>query len=110
MFGYHKRRSDDCYNVYLRNANDINFVNVLYGAQIRRMAKSIRYSYFDYCDKNNIRIFSYNTDSMLMKESDLDIWKQFISNENDKLKIGEQMKKIISLKVWGNLYCFWYKK
>ncbi|GMO19880.1 MAG: hypothetical protein Ta2E_10970 [Mycoplasmoidaceae bacterium] len=77
-FGYHKRWSAYCYNVYFRKNYDINFVNVLYGVQMRSMAKSAMYSYFDYCDKNNIRVCYCHTDTMLIKESDLDMLKHFI--------------------------------
>jgi hypothetical protein len=40
---------------------------------------------FDYCDKNEIKIFYSNTDSILIKESDLNKMNRFISKEYEDL-------------------------
>jgi hypothetical protein len=93
LFGYHKRLKDDYYNVYLRKTYDLQFVNVLYGVQIRSVAKSLMYKYFDYCDKNEIEIFYCNTDSILNKESDLNKMNWFISKEYGYRKIDGRYNK-----------------
>jgi hypothetical protein len=58
LLGYHRQRCEDdyniLYNVYLKRTYDMKFINVLYGVQIRSMAKHIMIKYFDYCDKNNV--------------------------------------------------------
>lgn len=48
------------------------FVEILYGVQIRLSAKSFIYRFFDYWNKEGIEIFYWNTDSIAMKEKDLD--------------------------------------
>jgi hypothetical protein len=45
------------------------------------MTKSIKYRHFDYCNKDDIEIFNYNIDSMLIRESDPDKMKSFIAND-----------------------------
>jgi hypothetical protein len=84
LFGYYKRKNDNNYNVYLRKTIDLNYTNVLFGVQIRSMAKSIMNKYFKYCDDNNIKIFYCNTDSIIIREKDLNKMDGFI----DKNKIG----------------------
>jgi hypothetical protein len=59
------------YNFYLKRTYDLKFTNVLYGVQIRSMAKHIMRKYFDYCDKNNIKIYYCNISSKLIKENDI---------------------------------------
>jgi hypothetical protein len=71
----------------LRRMYDLQFVNVLYRVQIRTAVKSIMSSYFDYWDKNEIEIFYCNTDSIPIKESNLDKMSRFISKEYGDLKI-----------------------
>jgi hypothetical protein len=70
LLGYHRIKCEDennqLYNVYLKRTYDLKFTNGLYGVQIRYMAKHIMIKYFDYCDKNNIKIFYCNTDSILI--------------------------------------------
>jgi hypothetical protein len=51
------------------------------------MAKHIMIKYFDYCDKNNIKIYYCNTDSILIRESDIGLFRQFISDKYGDLKI-----------------------
>jgi hypothetical protein len=51
------------------------------------MAKHAMIKYFDYCDKNNVKIFYCNTDSILIRESDIGLMTQFISNSIGDLKI-----------------------
>jgi hypothetical protein len=51
------------------------------------MAKHIMIKYFDYCDKNNIKIYYCNTNSILIKESDIYLMKQFISDNYGDLKV-----------------------
>jgi hypothetical protein len=95
LLGYYKKRGGDedksdsvqCYNVYLKRTYDLKFANVLYGVQIRSMAKHVMIKYFDYCDKNNVKIFYCNTDSILIRESDMKFTIQFISDKNGDLKI-----------------------
>jgi hypothetical protein len=64
LLGYHREknsRNDDnsnqFYNLYLKGTDNLKFTNVLSGIQIRSMAKHIMIKYFDYCDKNNIKIY-----------------------------------------------------
>jgi hypothetical protein len=71
LFGYYKKKLDNNYNVYLPKIIDLNYTNVLYGVQIRSMAKSIMNRYFRYCDDNNIKMFYCNTDSIIIRENDL---------------------------------------
>jgi hypothetical protein len=73
LLGYYRKRGDDdhiMFNIYLKRTCDLKFTNVLYGIQIRSIIK-----YFDYCDKNNIKIYYCNTDSILIIESDIDVMK-----------------------------------
>jgi monomeric isocitrate dehydrogenase len=63
LLGYYRKRwSDDktendiIFNVYLKRTYDLKFINVLFGIQIRSMAKHVMIKYFDYSDKNNIKI------------------------------------------------------
>jgi hypothetical protein len=86
VLGYQRKKSSDDYNVYLKRTYDLKFTNVLYGIQIRSMAKNIMIKYFDYCDKNNIKIYYCNTDSILIKETDIELIKQFISDKYGDLK------------------------
>jgi hypothetical protein len=79
--------NDENYNGYLKKTYNLQFVNVLYGVQIRSAAKSLMYKYFDYSDKNDIEIFYCNTDSMLIKERGLNKISMFISQEYWSLKI-----------------------
>jgi hypothetical protein len=89
LFGYYRRKIDSKYNVYLRKTIGLNYTNVLYGVQIRSYAKRIMYKYFNFCDKNNIKIYYCNTDSIVIKESDLYKLNNFISeNIPGKLKIS----------------------
>jgi hypothetical protein len=53
------------------------------------MAKHVMIKYFDYCDKNNIKIYYCNTDSILIKESDIKFMTQFISDKSGDLKIDD---------------------
>jgi hypothetical protein len=92
LFGYHKQRNDVYYSVYLRKTDGLQFVNVLYGVQIRSAALSIMFQYFDYCNKNDIEIFYCNTDSILIKEKDLDKMNRFISKECGYIKIEDRYK------------------
>jgi hypothetical protein len=73
LLGYYKKRNneDNMYNVYLKRTYDLKFTNVLYDIQISSMAKHVMIKYFYYCDKNNIKIFYCNTDSILIRESDI---------------------------------------
>jgi hypothetical protein len=66
LFGYYKRKRDNNYNVYLRKTIDLNYINALYGVQIRSMAKGIMNRYFRYCDDNNVKMFYCNTDSIII--------------------------------------------
>jgi hypothetical protein len=75
------------YNVYLKRTYDLMFTNVLYGVQIRSMTKHVMIKYFDYCDKNNVKIFYCNSDSILIRESDIGLFRQFISDRYGDLKI-----------------------
>jgi hypothetical protein len=43
--------------------------------------------YFDYCDNNNVKIFYCNIDSILIRETDIDLMKQFISDRYGDLKV-----------------------
>jgi hypothetical protein len=88
LLGYYKKREgDNMYNVYLKRTYDLKFTNVLLGIQIRSKAKHLMIKYFDYCDKNNIKILYCNTDSILIKENDMKYMKQFISDNIGDLKI-----------------------
>jgi hypothetical protein len=84
VLGYYmKKRNEDnnqLYNIYLKRTYDLKFFNVLYNFQIRSMAKHVMIKYFDYCDKNNVMIFYCNTDSILIRETDIYLMKQFISD------------------------------
>jgi hypothetical protein len=51
------------------------------------MSKYIMIKYFDYCGKNNIKIYYCNTDSILIKENDIKYMKHFISDNIGDLKI-----------------------
>jgi hypothetical protein len=51
------------------------------------MAKQEMIKYFDYCDKNNIKIYYCNIDSILIKETDIDLMKQCISDKYGDLKL-----------------------
>jgi hypothetical protein len=68
LLGYQRKMGSDdnnpMYNVYLKGTYDLNFTNVLDCIQIRSMAKYVIIKYFDYCDKNNVKIFYCNTDSI----------------------------------------------
>jgi hypothetical protein len=88
LLGYYKKRNEDnIYNIYLKRTYELKFTNVLYGIQIRSMAKHVMMKYFDYCEKNNIKIFYCNTDSILIKENDMKFMKQFISDNIGDLKV-----------------------
>jgi hypothetical protein len=91
LLGYYmKKNSEDnnqLYNIYLKRTYDLKFANVLYGVQIRSMTKHVMIKYFDYCDKNNIKMFYCNTDSLLIRESNIDLMKQFISDRIGNLKV-----------------------
>jgi hypothetical protein len=78
------------YNVYLKQTYDLKFINVLYDVQIRSMAKHIILKYFEYCDKNNFKIFYCNTDSILIIETDIGLMTQFISDHYGDLKIEDR--------------------
>jgi hypothetical protein len=51
------------------------------------MAKHVMIKYFDYCDKDNVKIYYCNTNSILIRESDIDLMKQFISDRYGHLKV-----------------------
>jgi hypothetical protein len=94
LLGYYKKRNSEdkndsaqLYNVYLKRTYDLKFANVLYGVQIRSMAKHVMMKYFDYCDKNKVKIFYCNTHSILIKENDMKFMTQFISENIGYLKI-----------------------
>jgi hypothetical protein len=90
LLGYYKKRGDgvdNMYNLYLKRTYDLKFTNVLYGIQIRSMAKHVMIKYFDYCHKNNVKIFYCNTDSILIKENDIKFMKQFIFDNIGDLNI-----------------------
>jgi hypothetical protein len=90
LLGYQNRCSDDktqMDNIYIKRTYDLKFTNVLYGIQIRSMAKHVMIKYFDYCNKNKIKIYYCNTDSILIRETDIDLMKQFISNNYGDLKV-----------------------
>jgi hypothetical protein len=94
LLGYYRKRcekdkteNDIMYNIYLKRIYDLKFTNGLYGAQISSMAKHIMIKYFDYCDKNNIKIYYCNTDSILIKENDIGLMKEFISDNIGDLKV-----------------------
>jgi hypothetical protein len=93
VVGYHKPYEDENYNVYLRKGYDLQFLNVLYGVQVRSAAKSVMNKHFDYCDKSDIEILYCNIDSILIKESDLDKMSRFISKEYGYLKIEGRSNK-----------------
>jgi hypothetical protein len=50
------------------------------------MAKHVMIKDFDYCDKNNVKIYYCNTDSILIRETDIDLMKQFIWDRYEDLK------------------------
>jgi hypothetical protein len=50
------------------------------------MAKHVMIKYFDYCDKNNVKISYCNIDSILIRESDIGLMTQFISDNIGDLK------------------------
>jgi hypothetical protein len=88
LLGYYRKKNEDnMYNIYLKRTYDLKFINVLYSVQIRSMAKHVMIKDFDYCDKNNVKIFYYNTDSRLMSETDIWLMTQFISDRYGDLKI-----------------------
>jgi hypothetical protein len=52
------------------------------------MTESIMNRYFKYCDDNNIKMFYYNTDSIIIREHDLNKMSELIDkNKIDYLKI-----------------------
>jgi hypothetical protein len=51
------------------------------------MAKQVMIKYFDFCDKNNIKIYYCNTDSILNRETDIKFITQFLSDSNGDLKV-----------------------
>jgi hypothetical protein len=51
------------------------------------MPKHVMIKYFDYYDKNNVKIFYCNTNSILIRESDIGLMKQFISDSYGDLKV-----------------------
>jgi hypothetical protein len=56
--------------------------------------------YFDYSYKNNIQIYYCNTDSILIKEIDIELMKQFISDNYGDLKVeGRYQNSVIKTKV-----------
>jgi hypothetical protein len=81
LLGYQRKRNDNLANVNLNLPYDVKFTNVVYGILIRSMVKSIMMRYFDYWDKSGIQISYYNTDSILRKETDIELMKQFISDQ-----------------------------
>jgi hypothetical protein len=111
LLGYYMKKNNEdnnqMYKVYLKRTYDLKFTNVLYGVQIRSMAKHATIKYFDYCDKNNAKIFYCNTYSILIRESDMKFMTQFISDKYGDLKVEGQYNKgvIISqgkYSVFGN--------
>jgi hypothetical protein len=50
------------------------------------MAKHLTIKYFDYCVKNDITIYYCNTDSIFIKETDIDLIRQLISDKYGDLK------------------------
>jgi hypothetical protein len=101
LLGYYRKRcvedktdnNTQLYNLYLKRTYDLKFTNVLYGIQIRSMAKHLMIKYFDYCDKNNVKIFYCNIDSILIRESDMKLLTQFISDSIGELKIEDRYNK-----------------
>jgi hypothetical protein len=51
------------------------------------MGKDMMMKYFDYCDKNNIKIYYCNTGSKLIRETGIGLMMQFISDQYGDLKI-----------------------
>jgi hypothetical protein len=51
------------------------------------MAKHVMRKYFDFCDNNNINIYYCNTDSILIRENDMKLMTQFISDKYGDLKV-----------------------
>jgi hypothetical protein len=103
LLGYHRKRADEddnklLYNIYLKRTYNLKFTNVIYGIQIRSIAKHIMIKYFDYCDKNNIKIYYCNTDSILIKETDIDVMNQFISDKYGDLKVEGRYNNDIIIK------------
>jgi hypothetical protein len=86
--------SDDniMYKVYIKRTYDLKFTNVFYSIQIRSMAKHIMIKYLNYCEKNNIKIYYCYTDSILIKNNDIDLMKKFISDNYGDLKVEEKYK------------------
>jgi hypothetical protein len=69
------------------------------------MAKHVMIKYFDYCDKNNVKIFSCNTDSLLIRENDIKLMKQFLLDNYGDLKIeGKYNNSVIISQGKYNLY------
>jgi hypothetical protein len=100
LLGYYRKKNNEnnnqLYTVYLKRTYDLKFTNVLYGVQIRSMAKHVMIKYFDFCDKNNVKIFYCNTDSILIRENDIELMTQFISDSHGDLKVeGRYNNRII---------------
>jgi hypothetical protein len=51
------------------------------------MAEHVMIKYFDYCDKNNIKMHYCKIDSILIRASDIYLMKQFISDKYGDLKV-----------------------
>jgi hypothetical protein len=68
LLGFHRKRGyDPIYNDYIKRIYDLKYINELNVIQIRSIVKHIKIKYFDYCDKNNIKIYYCNTDSFFDK-------------------------------------------
>jgi hypothetical protein len=60
------------------------------------MAKHVMIKYFDYCDKNNIKIFYCNTDLILIWETDIGLMTQFLSDHDGDLIVeGKYNNRVI---------------
>jgi hypothetical protein len=51
------------------------------------MAKHVMMKYFNYCDKHNNKIFYCNTNSILIRETDIGLITQNISDHYRDLKV-----------------------
>jgi hypothetical protein len=68
------------------------------------MAKHIMIKYFDYCDKNDIKMYYSNTDSILIKENGMKFMTQFISDNIGDLKEMVDIIMVLSLVKINTVY------
>jgi hypothetical protein len=62
LLGYYRKRADEdnnqLYKVYLKRTYDLKFINVLYGVQIRSMAKHVVIKYYEIVTKIILRFIT----------------------------------------------------